>query len=178
MLKGQDIAVLLKLSIPGRDEMPIHQLATEMAMSPAEVHAGMQRAADGRLLAVEGKRGSRGMKRSVGRHALLELLVHGVRYVYPPEFGAETRGMLTSYAAPVFQGHIVFSDLPPVWPDPYGTVRGASFSPLYPNAVKAAAADPELYDLLALVDAVRGGRARERNFAAAELKKRLEKRAS
>jgi len=177
MLKGQDIAVLLKLSLPGREAMPIHQLATELAMSPSEIHNGIQRAADGRLIFVEGKRGKGGMKRSVSGHALLELLVHGVRYVYPPELGTEVRGLPTSYAAPVFKGHIVFGGLPPVWPDPFGKVRGLSFSPLYPNAVKAAAADSDLYDLLALVDALRGGRARERNFAADQLKKRLEKRA-
>ncbi len=60
-------------------------------------------------------------------------------------------------------------------PDPKGEVRGESFSPLYKSAPKAAKKDPKLYELLVLVDAIRGGRARERGFAMKELKKRLNK---
>jgi hypothetical protein len=53
-------------------------------------------------------------------------------------------------------------------------VRGESFSPLYKSAPSAAKKDSKLYQLLALVDAIRGGRARERDIAKKELKKRLE----
>jgi hypothetical protein len=45
--------------------------------------------------------------------------------------------------------------------------------PLYASAVKAAREDGGLYDLLALVDALRLGRARERKFAEEELVTRL-----
>jgi hypothetical protein len=64
-------------------------------------------------------------------------------------------------------------DLPPVWPDANGEYRGLEFAPLYRSAPQAAKRDPVLYELLALVDAVRGGRARERQIAGDELKKRL-----
>jgi hypothetical protein len=53
-------------------------------------------------------------------------------------------------------------------------VRGESFSPLYKSAPYAAKNDSELYQLLALVDGIRGGRAREREIAKKELKIRLE----
>ena len=62
---------------------------------------------------------------------------------------------------------------PPVWPDAEGKARGVAFSPLYPSAPKAAAQDAQLYALLALVDAVRGGRARERAVAVKLLDDRL-----
>ena len=52
-------------------------------------------------------------------------------------------------------------------------VRGASFSPLYKLAPGAAERDSKLYELLALVDGIRGGRAREREIAIKELKQRL-----
>jgi hypothetical protein len=52
-------------------------------------------------------------------------------------------------------------------------VRGTAFSPLYSAAPRAARSDPQLYELLVLVDAIRGGRARERDIAVKELKKRL-----
>ena len=38
-------------------------------------------------------------------------------------------------------------------------------APLYPNAVHLPATDPELYEVLTLVDALRVGQARERNAA-------------
>jgi hypothetical protein len=49
-----------------------------------------------------------------------------------------------------------------------------AFSPLYKAAPTAARKDPKLYELLALVDAVRGGRARERTTAVRLLEKRLQ----
>jgi hypothetical protein len=53
-------------------------------------------------------------------------------------------------------------------------VRGYSFTPLHKNVPQAALEDKRLYELLALVDALRDGRARERELAVKELTKRLE----
>jgi hypothetical protein len=47
------------------------------------------------------------------------------------------------------------------------------FAPLYKSAPMAALRDPVLYEFLALADAIRDGRARERNLAERELVKRL-----
>jgi hypothetical protein len=44
---------------------------------------------------------------------------------------------------------------------------------LYKSAAKAAQKDPGLYELLALIDSIRGGRAREREKAVSELKAKL-----
>ena len=64
---------------------------------------------------------------------------------------------------------------PSVWPDPEGEVRGLAFSPLYKLAPQAARSDEKLYELLVLVDALRGGRAREREIASKELRTRLDR---
>jgi hypothetical protein len=107
--------------------------------------------------------------------ALMEFLVHGVKYAFPPDRGYLTRGMPTSYAAPPLLGKLVETDEPPpVWPDPEGSVRGYEFTPLYGTVPKAAARDQGLYELLVLVDAIREGRARERTLAVQELSARLE----
>jgi hypothetical protein len=61
----------------------------------------------------------------------------------------------------------------PVWPTPRGTLRGSSLAPLYPGAPDAALRDPQLHACLALIDAIRIGRARERGLARKILKETL-----
>lgn len=61
-----------------------------------------------------------------------------------------------------------------VWPYGKGTVRGHSIIPLYPTVPEAALKDVKLHELLALTDALRVGRAREKEIAIVELKKRFD----
>lgn len=169
MIKPQDILFLLKLVSKGGDPWSYNSLAQELNMSPSEVHAAAQRSLKAKLsIEQDGK---------ICPHIsnLSEFLTHGIQYVFGVEQGELNRGMPTSYAAPPMDSHfVVDNDPPPVWPDPEGKVRGMSFSPLYKSAPGAAKKDPKLYELLVLVDGIRGGRARERNFARLELNKRLE----
>lgn len=103
-----------------------------------------------------------------------EFLLCGVKYAYPPDRGGQTRGVPTSYAAPPLSSLIVQPETdPPVWPDPAGPVGGYSFSPLYKTVPQAAMRDLRLYEMLALLDAIRDGRPREVDAASRELKKRL-----
>jgi hypothetical protein len=82
--------------------------------------------------------------------------------------------MPTAYAAPPLRERIADGgDPPPVWPDPHGTVRGLTLEPLHRAAPGAARRDSELYTLLILIDALRDGRARERQMAERELTARL-----
>ena len=67
----------------------------------------------------------------------------------------------------------MFGEPPLVWPHPEGEVRGESIEPLYRSAVDAARRDSRLYECLALIDALRVGRARERKMAIDLLTKRL-----
>jgi hypothetical protein len=169
VLKPQDIVILLKLVTFGDRPWSYSAIAHELFMSPSEVHSGIRRAAAARLF--DGVRNVPLVK------ALEEFLVHGVKYAFPPDRGSLTRGLPTSYAAPPLKGLIVQPDEPPpVWPDPEGNERGYEFSPLYKSVPRAAARDSALYELLALVDAIRDGRARERELAVRELKARLEKK--
>jgi hypothetical protein len=169
ILKPQDVVILLKLATLGHEPWTYQRLAVDLGMSSSEVHAGVRRAVAARLMSNAAS--------ATGRlvlPALLEFLVHGVRYAYPPERGALTAGMPTGYAAPPLKDVIVQpNEPPPVWPYAEGKVRGYSFAPLYPSVPVAAARDAKLYELLALVDAIRDGRARERSLAAKELQARL-----
>jgi len=109
------------------------------------------------------------------RSNLKEFLIHGVKYSFPVERGGITRGVPTAEgAAPLREYFSGSSALPPVWPYAQGDVRGTAFSPLYDNVPEAADRDPKLHELLALVDAIRDGRAREREIAIRELSARID----
>jgi len=175
-LKPQDVVVLLDLALRQGGDWTYPQVAAKLGMSASEVHAAIRRSVLARLaVAPPGK------PISVNRRNLLEFLVHGARYAFPVVRGPATRGHPTSHAAPVLEKRIVDdAGLPPVWPDAAGPVRGESFSPLYPSAsvVTAIVADRALYDAVALVDAIRGGSARERQVASGLLEKVLESEAA
>ncbi len=97
-------------------------------------------------------------------------MIHGVKYCFPAEYGGLTRGIPTAYAAPPLNQFIApSSDPPPVWPYAMGTVRGVMLSPIHKAAPEAASQDEKLYQLLTLLDALRTGRAREREIATREL---------
>ena len=92
---------------------------------------------------------------------------------------ANARGLPTSYAAEPLKRLIAAGDEPiPVWPHPEGKSRGIALAPLYKTVPIAAMRDPALYEKLALVDALRDGRTRERKLAEQELKKILRKKAN
>jgi hypothetical protein len=105
---------------------------------------------------------------------VIEFLVHGLKYVFPPNRGGMTRGIATSYAAAPLNGFIARGEEPiPVWPFAEGNERGIEFEPLYRTVPFAALRDPALYELLAIADALREGRARERKIAEEQLRLRL-----
>jgi len=187
ILKPQDLLLTLKLAtelpLP-RDEASGEQsaglqlvslqmpaIAGAIGLSSTEAHEALKRASAAGLLVVtamrgRAQRGRPGRAVLVNRAAVIELVQHGVRYVFVPERGRMVRGMVTGAGAPVLRGVLQGAVTTSVWPDPTGETRGESFSPLYPSAVVAARTDPLLYGLLALVDAIRGGSAREREVAA------------
>jgi hypothetical protein len=117
----------------------------------------------------------------VNHRALCEFLVHGVKYVFPVRLGGRTRGIPTAWAAPVLEGKLLAGDTaPPVWSDagdPENAVVGFALEPIYksvPYAVKRGSQrDERLYALLALVDSIRIGGARERAIATDLLSKML-----
>ena len=131
------------------------------------------------------------MKRAQGAHllhgpelsnrpnvtALEEFLIHGIKYAFPAEHGGRSRGVPTSYAAAPLNRLIVPGDEPiPVWPYHKGETRGVAFAPLYKRLPIAALRDSLLYEELALIDAIRDGRARERGLAEQELIKLLRRK--
>ena len=167
-LKPQDVVVALKLCTYPGARPPISIVANELSLSPSEVHGAIGRLRASRILH------GPSLKDRPNISALEEFLIHGLKYVFPPEHSEVTRGIPTSYAAEPLKSEIAMSnDLPPVWPWPEGDTRGVGLEPLYRKVPQAALRDSELYQLLALVDAIRDGRARERRIAEQDLLRRL-----
>lgn len=165
-LRPQDILVLLKLVASQGKEWRQVDLAQELGLSQFEISNALERAKYSGFLD--------GSKKRVMKSALEEFLVHGLKYVYPVLPGAVCRGIPTSHSAPPLSKHIVSKEHDQyVWPFVDGNLRGQAIEPLYESVPLAAQKDPKLHELLALVDALRVGRAREREIAQRELKRRL-----
>lgn len=147
---------------PGQ-EWTYPTLGQALGMSPSVVHAAVSRAGMSGIINLR--------TRSVIAPALLEFLIHGVRYVFPAERGRRTRGMVTGPSVGPLSKHLAADEEAPlVWPYARGKDRGESLKPLYDTVPEAAEKDPELYALLTVVDSIRVGGARVREVAALVLK--------
>lgn len=168
MLKPQDVGVLLGLHLMRQEKFTFAALAQRVGLSTGETHAAVRRAALSRLALLL----PQSAPEVIGA-ACREFLLHGIRYAFPAVQGGVSRGMLTGLQATAGRGAVADEALPPVWATVDGTTRGYAIAPLYPAAPAACQRDPQLYELLALVDTIRVGSAREREFAAELLERQL-----
>ena len=182
-MRKQDIYIMLKLACMQRRnrlngdcagdmsaDYTARGLSSALGVSKSEVNASIRRSGDAGLIVKDHKSGVP----KVNRHALLDLIVHGIKYVFPVKPGAVVTGVPTACYAPVFDGTLhSMSDSILVWPYAGGHQRGQSVSPLHESVPKFAPEERDLYDLLALVDSIRLGQAREASMAAEMLEARL-----
>lgn len=161
-LRPSDIVVALQLALAPSAQFK--SISESAAISTGECHNAVRRLRLAQLIHPDERRTS--------TDALHELIVHGVPFAFPPILGPSVLGVPTAHTSPAFRG-IVESDEMVVWPHADGTVRGESLVPLYPAAPILPALNPPLYELLAIVDALRVGSTRLRKVAAALLAERL-----
>lgn len=169
-MKPQDVIVALSMLTP---DMPASyaERGKSLGISASEVHAAERRLSAARLLEPQSK--------VINKEALIKFLVHGVPYAFAVSPAEITRGVPTAWAAPVLRKRFALSNqIPPVWPDPTGNVQGTAVQPLYRSASQIAKSNPKLYAMLALADALRIGRARERKLAEEELRQLLDSHAA
>ena len=146
------------------------ELEASTGVSKSEVNASIKRSIAIGMAKLDRK--TRVPKANVS--ALLEFIVHGIKYVFPANPSAIVRGIPTSIAAPVLKGKLMTAgEIICVWPDAMGKELGQSIEPLYKTVPFAVKKDPRLYGYLALIDAIRMGQGRESTFAAKELENRL-----
>jgi len=164
-MRPQDIVILLKIVSFGQDPWRQKDIANALSMSQSEVSEALARSS---LTGLIDER-----KHNVQRKALDEFLAHGLQYVFPARPGAMVRGMPTAHSAPPLRDLLQENGEAYVWPYDVGESRGQSIEPLYRTVPQAASGDERLYRLLALADALRAGRARERDLARRKLKEIL-----
>ena len=164
-LKAQDTLLAIKywaLKRSGQTSS-VRSIAEHTGISASEVSKGTKRLVLSRLV-VE-REGSVFAESG----ALLEWLKFGVRYAYPQESIGYGRGMPTSWNCPLLISEMMPPNPPLVWADPSGKEEGAFVKPLHDSVPYAAANDELLYEVMALVDAIRGGKPRELAIARDQL---------
>lgn len=188
-MKPQDIVLLLKLVslqqagglIPGSpavreapplaaDAWSVRSLGDAIGISKSEVSAALKRCVFAGLVAFDRETG----RARANADGLYELLAYGVRYVFPVKRGFSVRGIPTAHSAPVWAGRLLSGGNQVfVWADAEGDAVGERIEPLFRSVPAAVRRDRYLYDMLALVDSIRLGRAREVELARKLLKEYL-----
>jgi len=164
-MRPQDIVVLLKIIATKNNQWRNIDIAYGLKISQSEVSEILNRCKIASLINKD--------KRKVHQNALYEFLVYGLKYVFPAEPGAIARGIPTAHSASPIKDKIISGSESYVWPNPNGNSRGQSINPLYKTVPEAALEDQAFYELLALVDSIRLGKAREVLIAKEELHRRL-----
>jgi len=165
ILSPLDVLILLKIISLGEKNWFQTDIAEALTISQSEVSKSLKRLKTSWLLAHSNSI-------VIMRENVFEFLCYGIKYIFPQWPGSIVRGIATAHSAPVLNNNII-SNENYVWPYAKGKIKGQSIIPLYPTAPKASIDDRKLYELLALIDAIRIGNAREKEIASKKLKNRI-----
>ena len=163
-MRPHDIVILLKIASKGDQNWFMKDLANELKISASEVSESINRSVIADLIAKD--------KKTLNKYALLDFLESGLRYVYPQQPGAMVRGIGTAHSAPPLNKEII-SDDQFVWPYAKGNIRGQAVEPLHPKIPEACLVDSKFYELMALTDAIRVGKVREKRKAIELIKEKI-----
>ncbi len=164
-MRPQDIAILMKIASKGNEKWYMKDLAIELQISSSEISESINRSVIGGLIGSD--------KKTLNRLALIDFLKSGLCYVFPQLPGPITRGIGTAISAPPLSEHFTSIDKF-VWPFGRGNMRGQAIEPLHPKTPEACLRDAKYYELMTLIDAIRVGKAREKNLAIDFLRARIE----
>jgi len=163
-MRPQDVLVLLKIISLNDPTFKLMDFAQSIGVSLSEVSDSISRSVFAQLIAPD--------KKTPMRKAIYEFLVHGLPYIFPVRPGALVVGTPTAHSAPPLSAIFGAAD-PVVWATSEGELKGQEISPFHPKQAHAAKLDNKLYELLALTDALRIGKAREKRIAEEELRKKI-----
>lgn len=163
-MRPQDIVILLKIITIKDNYWQYRDLAASLHLSISEISESLHRSHIAGLIDES--------KRKVFRISLMEFIEHGLQYVFPQQPGTMVVGIPTAHSQEHFKKYFR-SELDYVWQDENGWARGLAIVPLYKGVTKAIKNDIELYELLAAIDIIRVGKARELQVAIKTLKSKI-----
>jgi hypothetical protein len=167
-VKGQDLLVLLKIFLWAEGRWSMSVLGDQLSLSKSQVHYSVKNCVQVGLL---------GEKTLTPKpEAIKEFIGHAVKYLLPAKWLGQGIGIATAHSMEPLCEVISAAGLPIIWEEPNGTLEGMILKPIHPSAPFASLIDRQLYEYLALIDALRSGRAREKNMALQELMTRIESR--
>jgi DNA-binding Lrp family transcriptional regulator len=161
-VKGQDILLLAKLLVNSKEQFPMQKnLASELKISASEISYSLRRLDKAGLIDFENK--------IISRLSCVEFFEHAVKFLFPIETGTIDRGIKAGPSSLIFKFQ---SDNDYILEDPFGDARGLSIIPIYPSVVEAVRSDKKLYELICVIDILRGlGKVRHQKEAKEKLKK-------
>lgn len=163
-LQPHDVVIaLLYHDTPG---LTVDHVAKTLKLTPSDAASSLERLKLTGILSYDGGNGL-----SVSPHALMEFLCHGIRYVFPATLGDNGRGLGTAYLRDVEEGENCSEAA--VWPAQDEGDYGRALQPLLTSFVDVVGRYPEVYNLLAAVDAIRLGRAEDALAARAYVSRAL-----
>lgn len=155
-MKPQDVVILFKIIALGDNNWTQSMLSTQLGISQSEISESIKRSKYSGLINT--------IDNHVNKRTFFDFVINGLKVVFPQRPGAIVRGVPTAHSAPFFQNKF-FTEEQYVWPSGKGNVRGQAIIPLYKTVTNAIENDQFLYQLLALADIIRVGRAREKEMA-------------
>jgi len=164
-MRPQDIVILLKMITLGDIKCSLTEMSEYLKISPSEISKAMDRNVIAGLVSSD--------KTRINKMGLRDFLIYGLKYTFPPQPGNSVRGIATAHSAPPINRYISENNENFVWKYYKGTRRGNSIIPLYEKIPKIVENQPELYELLTIVDTLRIGKKREIQIAIEELNKKL-----
>ena len=158
MLKPLDIVIMLAAHLHGlrEDAWTYASLSGGLGVSSSQVHGALKRGELAGLWSATFRR--------VRALVFVEFAAHGIPHLVPQRPGASVRGVPTAASWPSLRDRLSAGPAY-VWPDARGPLIGAAVEPLDWRVPIMVRQDPALHEALAMIDALRIGRARERAFA-------------
>lgn len=166
MMRPVDIVVLVYLYVEQSrrnsrshfdSELWTYQsLADALLLPKSSLFRSIQNAEAGRLL----------NNKRLNEARFIHFLMYGVPVIFPVTTGSMDIGTPTSMTANLFgSAYQLVSTTPHIWPNPNGQIKGIAIEPLHASAVGLAERDSDAHRLLAAVDGLRLGGARETEMA-------------
>lgn len=151
-MKRQDVLILIWLCLQNKKPSQ-KEISEKLDISRAAVSYSIDRCIGLNILDKK--------KYQVRKQALLEFIFYGLPYIYPATAGSIVKGIPTGASAyPLNQSFSL--DPGYVWPTENATHSGMEIEPLYPSIPAIVLDEPRLYEVCALVDAIRIGHTREK----------------